>query len=188
MIALSMTQLLQKDQSFDRLKALLTEAPVLVQLEHGKEFIIYSNASLNGLCCALMQQGKVMVYTSGQLKSHEKNYPIHDLELTTIMFASKIWRHYLFGEKCHIFTDHKSLKYLMSQKYLNLRQRKWLELLKDYDLFIGYHPGKANVVADALSRKSLFALRVINTRLSLSDDGSIIVELKARLTFFAAGL
>ncbi|KAA3465938.1 DNA/RNA polymerases superfamily protein [Gossypium australe] len=131
------------------------------------------DASLNGLGYVLMRKGK--------LKPHERNHLIHDLELAAIVFALKIWWHYLFGEKCHIFTDHKSLKYLMSQKHLNLRKRRWLELLKDYDLVIDYHPGNANLVADTLSRKSLFALPVMNTRFSLSDDGSIIAELKARL-------
>ncbi|KAA3487255.1 DNA/RNA polymerases superfamily protein [Gossypium australe] len=168
MITSLMTRLLQKDvkfkwsdkcqQSFDRLKALWTEAPILVQPESGKKFIIYNDASLNGLGCVLIQEGKVIAYASRQLKPHEKNYPIHDLELAAIVIALKIWRHYLFGEKFHIFTDHKSLKYLMSQKDLNLRQRMWLELLKDNDLVIDYHPGKPNVVADALSRKFLFAL------------------------------
>ncbi|KAA3466326.1 ty3-gypsy sub-class retrotransposonable element polyprotein [Gossypium australe] len=99
-----------------------------------------------------MQEGKVVAYASRQLKPHEKNYPTHDLELTAIVFALKIWRHYLYGKKCHVFSDHKSLKYLMTQKDLNLHQRRWLELLKDYELVIDYHPGKANVVADALSR------------------------------------
>ncbi|KAA3484197.1 DNA/RNA polymerases superfamily protein [Gossypium australe] len=151
MIASPVTHLLQKDwtnkckQIFDKLKTLLIEAPVLVQLESGKEFVIYSNASLNGLGCVLMQEGKVIAYASRQLKPHEKNYPIHDLEFAAIVFALKIWRHCLFGEKCHIFTDRKSLKYLMTQKDLNLRQRRWLELLKDYDLIIDYHLGKANI-------------------------------------------
>jgi len=193
MIASPMTRLLQKDvkfewtdecqQSFNRLKDLLTKAPILVQPKSGKEFVIYSDASLNGLGCVLMQEGKVIAYASRQLKPHERNYPVHDLELAAIVFALKIWRHYLYGEKCHIYTDHKSLKYLMTQKDLNLRQRRWLELIKDYDLIIDYHPGKANVVADALSRKSLFALRAMNTRLSLTDDGSILAELRAKPTF-----
>ena len=104
------------------MKALLIEAPVLVQPESGKEFVIYSDASLNGLGCVLMQEGKAIAYASRQLKPHEKNYPTHDLELAAIVFALKIWRHYLYGEKCRIFTNHKSLKYLMSQKDLNLRQ------------------------------------------------------------------
>ena len=96
----------------------------------------------------------MVAYASRQLKPHEKNYPTHDLELSTIVFALKIWRHYLYGEKCFIYTDHKSLKYLPLQRELNLRQRRWMELIKDYDCVIDYHPEKANVVVDALSRKS----------------------------------
>ncbi|KAA3480700.1 integrase [Gossypium australe] len=119
------------------------------------------------------------VLSAEGLKPHEKNYLTHDLELASILFALKIWRHHLYGEKCHIFTNHKSLKYIMSQKDLDLRQQRWLELLKDYVL----HPEKANVVADALSRKSLFALRAMNTRLTFSDHGSILAELKAKPIF-----
>ena len=96
-----------------------------------------------------MQGDKVIAYASRQLKKHETNYPTHDLELATVVFVLKIWRHYLYGEMCQVFTDHKSLKYLLTQKELNLRQRRWLELIKDYDLIINYHLGKANVVADA---------------------------------------
>ncbi|KAG8503464.1 hypothetical protein CXB51_001447 [Gossypium anomalum] len=152
----------------------------LVQPESGKEFVIYSDASLNGMGCVLMQEGRVVAYASRQLKPHEKNYPTHDLELAAIVFALKIWRHYLFGEKCHVYSDHKSLKYLMTQRDLNLRQRRWLKLLKDYELVIDYHPGKANVVADALSRKSLFLLRAMNVHLSVSIDDVLVVELKAK--------
>ena len=101
-----------------------------------------------------MQNGKVIAYASRQLKDYEKNYPTHDLELAAVVFALKIWRHYLYGERCEIYTDHKSLKNFFTQKELNMRQRRWLELVKDYDCVINYHPGKANVVADALSRKS----------------------------------
>jgi hypothetical protein len=101
-----------------------------------------------------MQEGKVVAYASRQLRKHEQNYPTHDLELAAVVHALNIWRHYMIGNKCQIFTDHKSLKYIFIQKDLNLRQRRWLELIKDYDLDIQYHPGKANVVADALSRKS----------------------------------
>ncbi|KAA3461953.1 DNA/RNA polymerases superfamily protein [Gossypium australe] len=206
MIAIQLMKLLQKDvkcewsercqQSFEQLKVLLTEALVLVQLESGKEFIVYIDASLNGLGCVLMQEGKVIAYASRQLKPHEKNYPTHDLELKGIVFALMIWCHYLFGEKCHIYTDHKSLKYMMAQKELNLRQRRWLELLKDYGLiinyhprkanvvakrlWINYHPRKANVVADALSRKSLFALRAMCTQIDMCDDGSVLAELKVK--------
>ncbi|KAA3473143.1 Transposon Ty3-G Gag-Pol polyprotein [Gossypium australe] len=173
MIATPMTKLLWKNvkfewtercqRSLEKLKALLTEAPVLVQPETRKEFVIYSDASLNGLGCVLMQEAKVIAYSSRQLKPYEKNYSTHDLELAAIVFTLKIWRHHLYGERCRIFTDHKSLKYLMTQKELNLRQKRWLELIKDYELIIDYHPGKANVVPNALSRKSLFALRAMNS-------------------------
>ena len=94
-----------------------------------------------------------MSYASRQLKKHEANYPTHDLELASVVHALKTWRHYLWGKRCEVFTDHKSLKYIFTQKELNMRQRRWLELIKDYDLSLQYHPGKANVVADALSRK-----------------------------------
>ena len=190
MIAAPMTRLLQKNVkyewsekcqgSFQKLKAFLTEAPVLTQPTCGKEYVIYSDASLNGLGCVLMQDGKVVAYASRQLKPHEKNYPKHDLELAAIVFVLKIWRHYLYGEKCFIYTDHKSLKYLPSQRELNLRQRRWMELIKDYDCVIDYHPGKANVVADALSRKTVQTLRALNANLSLSDDGTVVAELVAR--------
>jgi len=101
-----------------------------------------------------MQNGKVIAYASRQLRPHESNYPTYDLELAAVVLALKIWRHYLYGEKCHIYTDHKSLKYIFDQKELNMRQRRWLELIKDYDCTIEYHPRKANVMVDALSRKS----------------------------------
>ncbi|KAA3477398.1 Retrotransposable element Tf2 [Gossypium australe] len=155
--------------TFEKLKALLTEAPILVQPEPGKEFVIYSDASLNGLGCVLMQEGKVLVYAYIQLKPHEKNYPTHDLDLATIVFALKIRRHHLYGERCRIFTDHKILKYLMTQKELNLRKRRWLESINDSELVIDYHQGKVNVVIDALSRKPLFALRALNTWKDNSD-------------------
>ena len=94
-----------------------------------------------------------IAYVSRQLKPHKRNYPIHDLEMAAVVFALKIWRHYLYGKTFPIFIDHKSLKHLMNQRDLNMRQRRWIELLKDYDCTIEYHPGKANVVVDALSRK-----------------------------------
>ena len=102
-----------------------------------------------------MQNGKVIAYASRQLKVHEKNYPTHDLEFAAVIYALKIWRHYLYGVHVDIFTDHKSLQYVFTQRDLNLRQRRWLELLKDYDMSVLYHPGNANVVADALSRLSM---------------------------------
>jgi hypothetical protein len=101
-----------------------------------------------------MQNGKVVSYASRQLKHHERNYPTHDLELASVVHALKVWRHYLIGKHCDVFTDHKSLKYIFTQNELNMRQRRWLELIKDSDMSLQYHPGKANVVADALSHKS----------------------------------
>ena len=153
---------------------------MLTQPTCGKEYVISNDASLNGLGCVLMQEGKVVAYASRLLKPHEKNYPTHDLELAAIVFALKIWRHYLYGEKCFIYTDHKSLKYLPSQRELNLRHRRWMELIKDYDCVIDYHPGKANVVANDLSRKTVQTLRALNANFSLSDDGAVVVELIAR--------
>ncbi|GKB55092.1 putative reverse transcriptase domain-containing protein [Tanacetum coccineum] len=121
--------------------------------EGSEDFIAYCDASKKGLGAVLMQREKVIAYASRQLKIHEKNYTTHDLELGAVVFALKIWRHYLYGTKCTVFTDHKSLQHILNQKELNMRQRRWLELLSDYDCEIRYHPGKANVVADALSRK-----------------------------------
>ena len=115
---------------------------------------MYCDASRVGLGCVIMKHGKVIAYASRQLKKHEHNYSTYDLEMTTVIFALKIWRHYLYGETCEIFIDHKSLKYIFQQRDLNPRQRRWMELLKDYDYTIQYHPGRSNVVADALSRKS----------------------------------
>jgi hypothetical protein len=138
---------------FDELKERLTTTPVLIMSDIHKGFYAYCDASHLGLGCVIMQEGKLIAYASSQLWKHEKNYPMHDLELVVVVHAFKIWRHYMIGNKCKIFTDHKSLKYIFTQKELNLRQRRWLELIKDYDLEIQYHPGKANVVADALSRK-----------------------------------
>ncbi|KAA0067840.1 retrotransposon protein, putative, Ty3-gypsy subclass [Cucumis melo var. makuwa] len=127
-------------QSFQELKKRLVTAPILALPETGKDYVIYCDASRLGLGCVLMQDGNVIAYDSRQLKEHECNYPTHDLELAAAVLALKIWRHYLFGEKCHIFTDHKSLKYIFDQKELNLRQMRWLELIKDYDCTIEYHP------------------------------------------------
>ncbi|GKB21090.1 putative reverse transcriptase domain-containing protein [Tanacetum coccineum] len=121
--------------------------------EGTKYFVVYCDASLKGYGSVLMQREKVIAYASKQLKVHEENYTTHDLELGAVVFALRLWRHYLYGTKCVVFTDHKSLQYILNQKELNLRQRRWIELLSDYDCEIRYHPGKANVVADALSRK-----------------------------------
>ncbi|GJY74713.1 putative reverse transcriptase domain-containing protein [Tanacetum coccineum] len=121
--------------------------------EGSEDFIVYCDASIKGLGVVLMQREKVIAYASRQLKIHEKNYTTHDLELGAVVFSLKLWRHYLYRTKCTVFTDHKSLQHILNQKELNMRQRRWLELLSDYDCEIRYHPGKANVVADALSRK-----------------------------------
>jgi hypothetical protein len=163
-IARPMTALLAKkvdfkwtpacQESFEMLKQKLTTAPVLVLPDVHKSFSVYYDASYTRLGCVLMQEGRVVAYSSQQLKVHEKNYPTHDSELAVVVHALKTLRHYLYGQKFDIYTDHKSLKYIFTQSELNMRQRRWLELIKDYELEINYHTSKANVVADALSRKS----------------------------------
>ncbi|GJX77465.1 putative reverse transcriptase domain-containing protein [Tanacetum coccineum] len=141
------------EAAFQLFKLKLCSAPILSLPEGSEDFVVYCDASRKGLGAVLMQREKVIAYASCQLKIHEKNYTTHDLELGAVMFALKMWRHYLYGTKCVVFTDHKSLQHILDQKELNMRQRRWLELLSDYDCEIRYHPGKANVVADALSRK-----------------------------------
>ena len=142
-----------------------------------------------------MQHENVIAYASRQLKKHEKNYPTHDLELAVVLFALRIWRHNLYRVPCRIFTNHKSLQYLFTQKELNMRQRRWVELIKDYECTIEYHPGKANVVADALSRNStgsishlkavylprLVELRSLGVRLELTDTGALLATFHVRL-------
>ncbi|XP_052620961.1 uncharacterized protein LOC111893627 [Lactuca sativa] len=145
----------KQEQAFQTLKRHLCEAPVLSLPEGNEDFVVYSDASYSGLGCVLMQRGKEIAYASRQLKSAEVNYIVHDLELAAVVFSLKLWRHYLYGTKCTLYTDHKSLQHIQNQKELNMRQRRWVELLADYDCEISYHPGKANVVADALSRKEL---------------------------------
>jgi hypothetical protein len=139
--------------NFEELKKCLTSAPVLVLPDVTKKFDLYCDASRRGMGCVLMQEGQVVCYASRQLRKHEENYPTHDLELAAVVHALKIWRHYLIVHHCEIYNDHKSLKYIFTQDDMNLRQCRWLELIKDYDIGINYHPEKANVVADALSHK-----------------------------------
>ncbi|GJS15948.1 putative reverse transcriptase domain-containing protein [Tanacetum coccineum] len=141
----------EEEEAFQTLKQKLCSAPILALPEGTKDFVVYCDASLKGYGAVLMQREKVISYASRQFKVHEENYTTHDLEF--VVFALRLWIHYLYGTKCVVFTDHKSLQYILNQKELNLRQRRWIELLSDYDCEIRYHPGKANVVAEALSRK-----------------------------------
>jgi hypothetical protein len=142
------------EANFQELKKRLTMTPVLTMPDIGKPFSIYCDASGHGLGCVLMQDSHIVVYSSRQLRKHEEKYLAHDLELAAMVRALKIWRHYIIHKRCEVYLDHKSLKYIFTEPDLNLRQRRWLELIKDYDLGIYYHPCKANVVADALSRRS----------------------------------
>ena len=159
---------------------MLVEALVLTQSTPGKEYTMYNDASRNGLGCVLMQDGKAVAYASRQLKPHEQNYLTHDLELAEVVFTLKIWRHYLYGERYRIYTGHKSLKYLLTHKELNLRQQRWLELFKDYDCIVDYHLGKANVVAYTLSRKAMSALSLQHSRWRIEPDGVLLAQLKAQ--------
>ena len=135
-----------------------------------------------------MQRGKVITYASRQLKVHEKNYMTHDLELVAMVFAFKIWRHYLYGVHIDVFTDHKSLQYVFIQKELNLRQRRWLEFLKDYDMSVHYHHGKANVVPGALSRLSMGSVaHVEEERKELARDVHRLARLGVRLMSISDG-
>jgi hypothetical protein len=158
-----MTKLLEKDAKFKwspqyedaflTLKKLLITASVLAQPDIEKLFDVYCDASGMGIGGVLMQDGRAISYGSRQLRRHEENYPTHELELLPVVHALNVWRHYLLGNLVNMYMDHKSLKYLVTQPDLNMRQRRWLELIKDYELEVHYHPGKANIVADALNRK-----------------------------------
>ncbi|GJZ42711.1 putative reverse transcriptase domain-containing protein [Tanacetum coccineum] len=197
-IAKSLTILTQKCKTFDwgeeqelafqTLKDKLCNAPVLALPDGPEDFVVYYDASGIGLGCVLMQRGKVIAYASRQLKIHKKNYTTHDLELGAVVFALKIWRHYLYGTKSVIYTDHKSLQHIFSKKELNMRQRRWIELFSDYDCEIRYHPGKANVVADALSRKERVKpkrVRAINMTLQSSIKDMILAAQKEAVDEFA---
>ena len=135
-----MTRLTQKEVKFEwndlcekaiqTLKRRLTSAPILIVLERGQRYTVFCDASKDEMGCVLMQSGRVVAYGSRQLKNHEQNYPTHDMELADIVFALKIWRHYLYGEQFEVFSDHKSLKYIFIQRDLNIRQRRWMEFLE----------------------------------------------------------
>jgi hypothetical protein len=175
-----MTELLKKgvkyewsqkcEDAFHALRQHLTTAPVLAQPDNTKSFEVYCDASGTGLGCVLMQDNRVIAYASRALMPHEQNYPTHDLELAVVVHALKIWRHYLMGAHCNIYTVHKSLKYIFTQANLNMRQRRWLELIKDYGLEVHYHPGKANVVADALSRKAQCNCVIMDSKIATLCD------------------
>nr|GEW68281.1 putative reverse transcriptase domain-containing protein [Tanacetum cinerariifolium] len=191
LLALPLTKLMRKgekfvwneerEKSFEELKRRLVSSPLLTLPSGTGGYQIYSDASKKGLGCVLMQHGKVIGYALRQLKPYDENYLTHDLELAAVVFALKIWRHYLFRETCDIFTDHKSLKYIFTQKELNMRQRCWLELLKDYDANIQYHPGKANVVANTLSRKNSGIMACLKIQPEIIKDLEIMeVELVVR--------
>ena len=173
-LAAPMTKLTRKEVKFDwddrceeafqELKRRLTSVPILIVPDMGQGYTVYCDASRARLGCVLMQSERVVAYGSRQLKNHEQNYPTHDMELAAVVFALKIWRHYLYGEQFEVYSDHKSLKYIFTQWDLNMRPHRWMEFLEDYDFTLHYHPGKANVVADALSRKSWGALASIASR------------------------
>lgn len=145
----------QCEESFQELKKRLTLTPILILLHVKEFFCVYCETSKMGLGGVLMHTRQVVAYASRQLKIHDRNYPTHDLELTVVVFVLKVWRQYFYGSRFEVFSDHKSFKYLFDQKELYMRQRRWLEFLKDYDFELSYHPGKANVIANALSRKYL---------------------------------
>ena len=163
-----MTRLTRKEIKFDwddRCEEAFQELKtILIVPDRGQGYTVYCDASRAGLGCVLMQSGRVVAYGFCHLKNNEQNYPTHDMELAIVFFALKIWRHYLYGEEFEVYSDHKSLKYIFTQHDLNMRQRRWMEFLEDYDFTLHYHPGKANVVADALSRKSWGVLTSIASR------------------------
>jgi hypothetical protein len=168
-----MTELFEKDMKFvwmptyearfQELKKRLMTALILVMPNMEKSFSIYCDASGQGFGCVLMQDGHMIAYASWQLRKHETHYPTHDLELAAVVHTLKIWRHYLMGKRYELYMDQKRLKYIFTQSNMNLKQRRWLELIKDYDLGINYHPGKANVVAEALRRRSHVSQIVVHS-------------------------
>ncbi|GJV78875.1 putative reverse transcriptase domain-containing protein [Tanacetum coccineum] len=160
----------EQELAFQTLKDKLCNAPVLAFPDGPKDFVVHCDASGLGLDCVLRQRGKVIVYASRQLKIHKKNYTTHDLELGVVVFALKIWRHCLYGTKSVIYTDHKSLQHIFSRKELNMRQHRWIELFSDYDYEIRYHPDKANVVADALSRRERVKPKRGEVRMLIMDE------------------
>jgi len=160
----------QCERSFKEFKRRLANTPVLTIPYTNKSFETFGDASHQGLGCVLMQNKKVVAYASRQLKVYERNYPTHDLELAAIIFALKIWRHFLYGVSFNVFNDHKSLRYLFDQNELNMRQRRWNEFLKDYDFLLIYHYKKTNVIADVFSHKKIQMSSLMIRELTLIED------------------
>ncbi|GKE77909.1 putative nucleotidyltransferase, ribonuclease H [Tanacetum coccineum] len=161
----------EQEEAFVTLRRKLCETPILVLPDGTEDMVVYCDATYVGLGRVLMPRGKVIAYASRQFEKHKENYPTHDLEFAAVVFALKIWRDYLYGVKFIIYTDYRSLQYFLEKKDPNMRQRRWLDLLKDYDYEIRYHPGKANVVADALSRKEREKVtRIHSIRMIVTSD------------------
>ncbi|WRX12107.1 Reverse transcriptase domain - like 10 [Theobroma cacao] len=183
-IAAPLTKLTHKDtkfvwsnaceDSFEKLKACLTIAPILSLPQGIGGYTVFCDASRVGLGCVLMQHGNVIAYASRQLIRHEQNSPTHDLEMVAIVFASKIWRHYLYGETWEIYTDHKSLKYIFQQRDLNLRQRRWMELLKDYDCTILYHPDRRSLI------REMHGFGDIGVHFEVSETNALLAHFRVR--------
>jgi hypothetical protein len=163
----NLEQMPRREANFQELKKRLTTTPVLSMHDMEKPFSIYCDTSDQGLGCVFMQDGHVVAYASRQLRKREEKYLTHDLELAVVVHALKIWRHYIIGKRCEVYSNHKSLKYIFTQPDLNLKQPRSLELIKDYDLGINYHPDKANAIADALTRRS--HVNMLATRELLSE-------------------
>ncbi|GJR72166.1 putative reverse transcriptase domain-containing protein [Tanacetum coccineum] len=175
----------EEDEAFQTLKQKLCSAPILALPEGAENFVVYCDASHKGYGAVLMQREKVIAYASRQLKKHEENYTTHDLELGAVVFALRLWRHYLYGTKCTVYTDHKSLQYILDQKELNMRQRRWIELLSDYDCEIRYHPGKANT--EAIKEENVKAEnlgRLIKPIFEIRSDGIQCFEGRIWLPLF----
>ncbi|KAF8097488.1 hypothetical protein N665_0287s0004 [Sinapis alba] len=171
-LAQPMTRLTMKDvkfiwseeceRFFFALKDMLTGAPIMVLPEADQPYVVYTDASITGLGCVLTQHGNVITYASRQLTKHVGNYPTHDLEMAAVVFALKIWRSYLYGTKVQILMDHKSLKYIFTHPELNLRRRRWMEFMADYDLDITYHPEKANLLNSLKKEGEPLGLEAVN--------------------------
>jgi hypothetical protein len=157
------------------LKQLLTSAPILRIADPNEDFIVCTNSCKEGLGGVLSQNGFVICYESRKLKEHERNYATHDLDLAAIVHALRKWRHYLMGKKFEMRTDHSGLKYLFDQPTLNVRKRRWLEFLSEYDFDIKHIKGKENKVAYALSRR-VHEMHATTINMYQSDLKHIIIE------------